>query len=82
MLGDIGGKGPAAARTTALARYTLRADAVHEDRPSRILALLNGALRRQAPGKRAPLPTPGSSCGDGRVPSSSSPSRGTRYPWS
>jgi integral membrane sensor domain MASE1 len=51
MLGDIGGKGPAAARTTALARYTLRADAVHEDRPSRILALLNRALRRQAPGE-------------------------------
>jgi integral membrane sensor domain MASE1 len=51
MLGDIGGKGPAAARTTALARYTLRADAVHEDRPSRILALLNRALRQQAPGE-------------------------------
>jgi len=51
MLGDIGGKGPAAARTTALARYTLRADAVHENSPSRILALLNGALRRQAPGE-------------------------------
>jgi len=51
MLGDIGGKGPAAARTTALARYTLRADAVHEDRPSRILELLNGAMLRQAPGE-------------------------------
>jgi integral membrane sensor domain MASE1 len=51
MLGDIGGKGPAAARTTALARYTLRADAVHEDRPSRILELLNGAILRQAPGE-------------------------------
>jgi sigma-B regulation protein RsbU (phosphoserine phosphatase) len=51
MLGDIGGKGPAAARTTALARYTLRADAVHEDRPSRILELLNGAIMRQAPGE-------------------------------
>jgi integral membrane sensor domain MASE1 len=51
MLGDIGGKGAAAARTTALARYTLRADAVHEDRPSLILQLLNGALRRQAPGE-------------------------------
>jgi integral membrane sensor domain MASE1 len=51
MVGDIGGKGAAAARTTALARYTMRADAVHEDRPSRILALLNGALRRQAPGE-------------------------------
>jgi integral membrane sensor domain MASE1/serine phosphatase RsbU (regulator of sigma subunit) len=51
MLGDIGGKGPAAARTTALARYTLRADAVHEDRPSRILELLNQAILRQAPGE-------------------------------
>ena len=51
MLGDIGGKGPAAARTTALARYTLRADAVHEDRPSRILELLNAAIMRQAPGE-------------------------------
>jgi integral membrane sensor domain MASE1/serine phosphatase RsbU (regulator of sigma subunit) len=51
MVGDIGGKGAAAARTTALARYTLRADAVHEDRPSFILELLNGALRRQAPGE-------------------------------
>lgn len=51
MLGDIGGKGAAAARTTALARYTLRADAVHEDRPSRILELLNEAMMRQAPGE-------------------------------
>jgi integral membrane sensor domain MASE1 len=51
MLGDIGGKGAAAARTTALARYTLRADAEHEDWPSIILELLNGALRRQAPGE-------------------------------
>jgi len=51
MLGDIGGKGPAAARTTALARYTLRADAVHEARPSRILELLNDAIMRQAPGE-------------------------------
>jgi sigma-B regulation protein RsbU (phosphoserine phosphatase) len=51
MVGDIGGKGASAARTTALARYTMRADAVHEDRPSRILALLNGALLRQAPGE-------------------------------
>jgi integral membrane sensor domain MASE1 len=51
LLGDIGGKGPAAARTTALARYTLRADAVHEDRPSSILELLNGAILRQAPGE-------------------------------
>ena len=60
MLGDIGGKGPAAARTTALARYTLRADAVHEDRPSRILELLNGAIMRQAPGRPARSRTAGS----------------------
>ena len=60
MLGDIGGKGPAAARTTALARYTLRADAVHEDRPSRILELLNGAILRQAPGRPARSRTAGS----------------------
>jgi integral membrane sensor domain MASE1 len=51
ILGDIGGKGPAAARTTALARYTLRADAVHEDRPSHILELLNRAILTQAPGE-------------------------------
>ena len=51
IIGDIGGKGASAARTTALARYTLRADAVHEDRPSRILELLNHAVLRQAPGE-------------------------------
>jgi integral membrane sensor domain MASE1 len=51
MLGDIGGKGPAAARTTALARYTLRADAVHETRPSELLRLLNRAILQQAPGE-------------------------------
>jgi serine phosphatase RsbU (regulator of sigma subunit) len=51
LIGDIGGKGPAAARTTALARYTLRADAVHEQRPSQILELLNRAILRQAPGE-------------------------------
>jgi phosphoserine phosphatase RsbU/P len=36
-------------RTTALARYTLRAEAVHEDRPSRIVERLNDAIIRQAP---------------------------------
>jgi integral membrane sensor domain MASE1 len=51
LIGDIGGKGPAAARTTALARYTLRADAAHEQRPSQILELLNRAILRQAPGE-------------------------------
>jgi integral membrane sensor domain MASE1/serine phosphatase RsbU (regulator of sigma subunit) len=49
VVGDVVGKGAAAAATTALARYTLRAAAVHESRPSRILAELNDAIRRQAP---------------------------------
>ena len=51
FVGDVAGKGAAAARTTALARYTLRADAGHEARPRNILKLLNDALRRQAPGE-------------------------------
>jgi integral membrane sensor domain MASE1 len=51
FVGDVGGKGAAAARTTALARYTLRADAVHEGAPSGILKLLNHAVIRQAPGE-------------------------------
>jgi integral membrane sensor domain MASE1 len=51
FVGDVAGKGAAAARTTALARYTLRADAGHEARPRVILKLLNDALRRQAPGE-------------------------------
>ena len=51
FVGDVAGKGAAAARTTALARYTLRADAGHEARPGNILKLLNDALRRQAPGE-------------------------------
>jgi serine phosphatase RsbU (regulator of sigma subunit) len=38
------GKGVAAAKSTALARYTLRAEAHRETRPSMILAALNQAL--------------------------------------
>ncbi len=49
VVGDVLGKDASAAATTALARYTLRAAAVHERRPSRILAELNTAIRRQAP---------------------------------
>jgi integral membrane sensor domain MASE1 len=51
LVGDVSGKGAAAARTTALARYTLRANAIHEQRPSGILTLLNEAVIRQAPGE-------------------------------
>ncbi|HEY2635792.1 MAG TPA: SpoIIE family protein phosphatase, partial [Solirubrobacteraceae bacterium] len=48
VVGDVTGKGAEAAAVTALARYTLRAGALHESRPSRMLALLNDALRTQA----------------------------------
>jgi integral membrane sensor domain MASE1 len=49
VVGDVLGKGATAAATTGLARYTLRAAAVSERQPSRILGLLNDAIRRQSP---------------------------------
>jgi sigma-B regulation protein RsbU (phosphoserine phosphatase) len=47
VLGDVCGKGAAAATVTALARYTVRAAAVRTRKPSSILTLLNAALIRQ-----------------------------------
>jgi serine phosphatase RsbU (regulator of sigma subunit) len=47
VVGDVCGKGADAAAVTALARYTLRAAAIQETEPARILGLLNGALLRQ-----------------------------------
>jgi integral membrane sensor domain MASE1 len=47
-IGDALGKGAMAAADTALARYTLRAAALHERLPSRILGLLNEAMVRHA----------------------------------
>lgn len=47
VLGDVCGKGVEAATVTALARYTLRADAPRHLSPSRVLDQLNGALRAQ-----------------------------------
>ena len=47
LIGDVCGKGADAAATTALARYTLRAAAMRERRPSRVLEQLNEALLRQ-----------------------------------
>jgi serine phosphatase RsbU (regulator of sigma subunit) len=44
VVGDVSGKGPAAAKTTALARYTLRAAAARCATPSINLATLNTAL--------------------------------------
>lgn len=49
VVGDVVGTGATAAAATALARYTLRAAAVHEHSPSRILELLNEAILGQAP---------------------------------
>jgi integral membrane sensor domain MASE1/anti-sigma regulatory factor (Ser/Thr protein kinase) len=47
VVGDVCGKGATAAAVTGLARYTLRAAAIEEARPSRILRLLNDAILRQ-----------------------------------
>jgi phosphoserine phosphatase RsbU/P len=44
VVGDVCGKGAPAAKSTALARYTLRAEAHRQGRPSLILAALNQAL--------------------------------------
>jgi serine phosphatase RsbU (regulator of sigma subunit) len=44
VVGDVCGKGVSAAKSTALARYTLRAEAHRLTRPSLILAALNQAL--------------------------------------
>jgi len=45
VLGDVCGKGIQAAKLTGLSRYTLRAGAMRQTRPSRVLAQLHEALR-------------------------------------
>jgi serine phosphatase RsbU (regulator of sigma subunit) len=45
-IGDVCGKGPEAAAVMGVVRYTLRAAAMHEDCPSRLLMSLNEALRQ------------------------------------
>jgi serine phosphatase RsbU (regulator of sigma subunit) len=52
VIGDVCGKGPEAAAITALARYTLRAAAMLDDVPSRILGTLNAAMLRQRDDRR------------------------------
>jgi serine phosphatase RsbU (regulator of sigma subunit) len=47
VVGDVCGKGADAAAVTGLARYTLRAAAIQESDPSRILGLLKHAILRQ-----------------------------------
>jgi sigma-B regulation protein RsbU (phosphoserine phosphatase) len=44
FLGDVCGKGPVAAATTAAARYTLRTAAAYEPEPAAVLAHLNSVL--------------------------------------
>lgn len=44
VIGDVCGKGAAAAALTALTRYTLRAAALHHDEPSAVLRELNNAV--------------------------------------
>ena len=46
-IGDVRGKGAAAAVVTALARYTLRATAIRVREPARVLETLNDVLLRQ-----------------------------------
>lgn len=46
-IGDVCGKGPEAAALTALVRYTLRAAALWEQRPERVMELLNSAILEQ-----------------------------------
>jgi phosphoserine phosphatase RsbU/P len=50
VIGDVCGKGVEAAKMTALARYTLRAAAMHGGVPSAMLGELNDALEHQGPG--------------------------------
>jgi serine phosphatase RsbU (regulator of sigma subunit) len=46
VIGDVCGKGPIAAAVTGLARHTIRAAAIRERLPSRVLATLNEAILR------------------------------------
>jgi PAS domain S-box-containing protein len=49
VLGDVCGKGAAAAALTALVRYTLRAAAMHNDDPALMLVELNAAMLADNP---------------------------------
>src|SRR5688572_6466957 len=52
VIGDVCGKGVEAAGLTALARHTVRAAAMRERLPSRILGVLNDAVLRADTGER------------------------------
>jgi PAS domain S-box-containing protein len=50
VIGDVCGKGPEAAALTGLARHTVRAAAMQEHEPSRVLGLLSDAILHERPG--------------------------------
>jgi serine phosphatase RsbU (regulator of sigma subunit) len=52
VVGDVAGIGAEAAAITGVARYTVRAVAMHEYRPSEVLRALNDAILRQRPDER------------------------------
>ncbi len=51
-IGDVRGKGVEAASVMALARYTIRAVTLRDDRPSEVLGALNEAMLQQLPEDR------------------------------
>ncbi|MEA2478093.1 MAG: hypothetical protein QOJ07_15 [Thermoleophilaceae bacterium] len=51
-IGDVQGKGPAAAAVTGPARYTMRAAATQDPEPRHVLGLHNDALLREEGGRR------------------------------
>jgi PAS domain S-box-containing protein len=52
VMGDVSGRGVDAAQITVLARHTIRAAAVQEAKPARMLSIVNEALRTQLEGLR------------------------------
>jgi sigma-B regulation protein RsbU (phosphoserine phosphatase) len=50
VIGDVMGKGPHAAARTSAARYTIRAAAIHETAPGRVLDTVNTALLAEPSG--------------------------------
>ncbi|MCA1844652.1 MAG: SpoIIE family protein phosphatase [Actinobacteria bacterium] len=49
VLGDVSGKGPSAAVVTALARYAIRAEALHSSSPAQVLRLVHEVMARYQP---------------------------------
>jgi serine phosphatase RsbU (regulator of sigma subunit) len=52
VMGDVCGKGIEAAKITALARYTVRAEATQHTSPAKVMSRLNDALLRQKSSER------------------------------